>query len=79
MGIQMPRIPPGFLVANELGSVAGFGAEDPVVANRCWREEAKLRIADWKGVKSRIYLFFFSLKVGTEPATLLIGRTRYYL
>ena len=54
----MPRIPPGLLVANELGSVAGFGAENPVVPNRCWREEAKLRIADWKGVKNRIYLFF---------------------
>lgn len=79
MVIQTPRIPPGLLVANELGSVAGFGAENPVVANRCWREEAKLRIADWKGVKNRIYLFFLSLKVGTAPATLLIGTTRYYL
>jgi hypothetical protein len=57
VGIQTPRIPAALSVANEVGSVAGFGAENPVVANRCWKEEAKLRIADWKGLKNRIYLF----------------------
>jgi hypothetical protein len=77
LGIQTPRIP-GFSDANELGSAAGFGAKI-FPANRCLSSEAKWRIADLKGVKNGIYLFYFCCKVRAAHATLLIGSTRYYL
>jgi hypothetical protein len=77
LGIQTPRIP-RFSDANELRSAAGFGAKFSG-ANRCLSSEAKWRMADLKGVRNGIYLFFFCCKVRAAHPTLLIGSTRYYL